>query len=62
MAKTFPFGKDQNHRVDLRWEITNLTNTPHFTGLSTVVGSSTFGRVTGAAGNRTMDVVTRVNF
>lgn len=62
MAKWFPFGKDQTHRVDIRWEITNLTNTPHFTGLSTVVGSSTFGRVTAVTGNRTMDVVMRVNF
>ena len=43
MAKWFPFGKDHNHRVDMRWEITNLTNTPHFMGLSTMVGSSTFG-------------------
>jgi hypothetical protein len=62
MAKTFSFGKDQNHRMDLRWEITNLTNTPRFVGLSTLVGSSTFGRVNGGAGNRTMDVVMRVNF
>jgi hypothetical protein len=31
-------------------------------GLSTVVGSSTFGRITSATGNRTMDVVIRVNF
>ncbi len=62
MAKWFPFGKDNNHRVDVRWEITNVTNTPSFVGLSTVVGSSTFGRVAGGTGNRTMDVVMRVNF
>jgi hypothetical protein len=62
MAKWFPFGKDNNHRVDVRWEITNLTNTPNLSGLSTVVGSSTFGRVNGASGMRTMDVMTRVNF
>jgi hypothetical protein len=62
MAKWFPFGKDNNHRVDVRWEITNLTNTPHFVGLSTIVGSTTFGRVISATGNRTMDVVMRVNF
>ncbi len=30
MAKWFPFGKDGQHRVDVRWEITNLTNTPNF--------------------------------
>jgi len=62
MAKWFPFGKDNNHRVDVRWEISNVTNTPNFVGLSTVVGSSTFGRINGASGMRTMDVVTRVNF
>ncbi len=62
MAKWFPFGKDQNHRVDVRWEVSNLTNTPRYVGLSTLVGSATFGSVTAAAGNRTMDVVMRVNF
>ena len=41
IAKWFPFGKDNNRRVDIRWEITNLTNTPNFTGLSTTVGSLT---------------------
>jgi hypothetical protein len=39
-----------------------VTNTPSFTGLSTVVNSSTFGRVTGAASMRTMDFTTRLNF
>lgn len=62
MAKWIPFGKDQTHRVDIRWEITNLTNTPRYAGLSTVVGSATFGRVTAVQGNRTMDVNLRVNF
>ncbi len=62
IAKTFSFGKDQNHRLDIRWEVTNLTNTPNFTGLSTVVNSSTFGRVVGVSAMRTMDIMTRVNF
>jgi outer membrane receptor for Fe3+-dicitrate len=62
IAKTFDFGKDGQHRLDLRWEITNLTNTPNFTGLSTVVNSTTFGRVLGAAGMRSMNVTTRFNF
>ena len=62
LAKTIPFGRDRNRRVEVRLEITNLTNTPHFTGLSTVVGSSTFGQITSAGGNRTMDINTRVNF
>lgn len=62
IAKTFTFGKDQNHRLDVRWEVTNLTNTPNFTGLSTVVNSSTYGRVTSVSGMRSMDFMTRFNF
>jgi len=58
-AKTIPFGKDHEHRVDLRWEINNLTNTPNLTGLSTVVNSTTFGRVMGASGMRSVSFVTR---
>ncbi len=62
ISKQFSFGKDQNRRLDVRWEITNLTNTPNLSGLSTLVNSTTFGRVTGAAAMRTMDVMARVNF
>ena len=62
ISKWVPFGKDRNHRLDIRWEITNLTNTPNLVGLSTVVGSSTYGRVLGAGAMRTMDIMTRVNF
>ena len=62
LAKTIPFGRDQNHRLELRWEVNNLTNTPNLTGLSTVVNSATFGRVLSASGMRTMSFTTRVNF
>jgi trimeric autotransporter adhesin len=62
MSKTFAFGRDQTHDLELRWESNNVTNTPNFTGLSTVVNSSTFGRVTGAATMRTMSFQTRINF
>jgi len=62
LAKTIAFGRDQNYRLDLRWEVNNLTNTPTFVGLSTVVNSSSFGRVLGAAGMRSMSFTTRVNF
>jgi hypothetical protein len=62
ISKQFSFGRDQNRRLDVRWEITNLTNTPNLSGLSTLVNSTTFGRVTGAAAMRTMDVMARVNF
>ena len=62
IAKTFLLGKDQQHRLDFRWEITNLTNTPNLTGLSTLVNSLTFGQVVGAGSMRAMNVVTRFTF
>jgi len=62
IAKTFLLGRDQQHRLDFRWEITNLTNTPNLTGLSTLVNSATFGQVTGAGAMRAMNVVTRFTF
>ena len=62
IAKTFLLGKDQQHRLDFRWEITNLTNTPNLTGLSTLVNSTTFGQVVGAGAMRAMNVVTRFTF
>ncbi|HZP32940.1 MAG TPA: carboxypeptidase-like regulatory domain-containing protein [Candidatus Acidoferrales bacterium] len=61
-GKTFPFGKDHEHRVDFRWEVMNTTNTPNLTGLSTLVNSATFGQVTGAGAMRAMNVVTRFTF
>ena len=61
-GKTIPFGKDHEHRLDLRWEITNVTNTPNLTGLSTLVNSTTFGQVIGASAMRAMNVVTRFTF
>jgi len=61
-GKTIPFGKDHEHRLDLRWEITNVTNTPNLTGLATLVNSNTFGQVMGASAMRAMNVVTRFTF
>jgi hypothetical protein len=61
-AKTIPFGRDHQHRVDFRWEIKNLTNTPNLTGLSTLVNSVTFGQVSGAGAMRAMDIVMRFTF
>ncbi|HXW18647.1 MAG TPA: hypothetical protein VEJ39_10110, partial [Candidatus Acidoferrales bacterium] len=61
--KSFRFGPRERQRLfDFRWEINNLTNTPSFSGLSTLFGSSTFGRVTSAASMRTMDIAIRMNF
>jgi hypothetical protein len=62
MAKNLRLGRDGQRRMEIRWEVNNLTNTPNFTGLSTVVNSATFGRVTGVSGMRSMTIRTRVNF
>ncbi len=62
LAKLIRFGRDQQRRIDLRWEVSNFTNTPNFTGLSTVVNSATYGRVLGTRGMRTMDFQMRANF
>ncbi len=62
LARRIPIGRDQQHRLDFRWEVSNLTNTPNFTGLSTVVNSATYGRVLGTRPMRTMDFVLRVSY
>jgi hypothetical protein len=62
LAKGFRFGPQERHRIDLRWEVQNLTNTPSFNGLATTLGSTLFGRVTSAASMRTMDGQIRFNF
>jgi trimeric autotransporter adhesin len=62
LAKSFRFGPQERHHLDIRWEVQNLSNSPAFSGLSTTLGSSSFGRVTGAGSMRTMDVMMRYNF
>jgi hypothetical protein len=62
LARDFRFGSDNSRRVTVRWEVQNLTNHPNFTGISTVVNSTTYGRVTTAGTMRTMDINVRVAF
>jgi trimeric autotransporter adhesin len=62
LSKTIPFGRDGLRRLDFSWNTTNLLNHPNYTGLSTVLGSSTFGEITSVAGMRTMTFTTRFNF
>jgi trimeric autotransporter adhesin len=33
LAKTFRFGPDRRHNLNISWQVTNLTNTPSFNGL-----------------------------
>jgi hypothetical protein len=62
LTKTIPFGRDGLRRLDFSWNASNLLNHPNYTGLSTVLGSSTFGEITSVAGMRTMTFTTRFNF
>lgn len=62
VGRWMSFGKDRQRRLDLRWEVSNLANTPNFTGLSTVANSATYGRVVGTRQMRTMDFQMRLNF
>ncbi|HLW44528.1 MAG TPA: hypothetical protein VKS00_08560, partial [Candidatus Acidoferrales bacterium] len=62
LSKSMVFGKDQQRRMTLAWQVQNLTNTPNFSGLSTVVNSFTYGRVQSVKPMRTMDISLRVNF
>ncbi len=62
VGRWIALGKDRQRRLDLRWEVQNLFNTPNFTGLNTVVNSTNYGRVSGARAMRSMDLNIRFNF
>jgi hypothetical protein len=62
LAKSVWFGRDGLRRLDFVWNASNLLNHPNFNGLSTVLGSRTFGEITSVAGMRTMTFTTRFNF
>ena len=62
LAKTVPFGRDGQRRLDFRVDTTNVLNHVNYSGISTVVNSATFGSVTGAGAMRGLAFTTRVNF
>jgi hypothetical protein len=62
LTKTIEFGRDGLRRLDFSWNASNLLNHPNFTGLSTVLGSKTFGAITSVGAMRSMQFTTRVNF
>jgi trimeric autotransporter adhesin len=63
MNKAFRLGStDRQKRGEIQWSVTNVTNSVNYSGLGTTFGSSTFGRVTSAAGMRTMSLMLRLNF
>lgn len=62
LAKSVFFGRDGLRRLDFMWNASNLLNHPNFGGLSTVLGSTTFGQITSVAAMRSMTFTTRFNF
>jgi len=62
LSKTIQFGRDGLRRLDISWNTNNVLNHVNYSGLSTVLGSSTFGQITGAGAMRSMTFTTRVNF
>jgi len=62
VGKNIRFGSDNQRRLDLRWDAQNIFNHPNWSGLSTVVNSTSFGRVTGARSMRQMSFQARVSF
>ena len=51
LAKTFRFGPEQRHIVNVAWQVQNLTNTPNFTGLGSVLPC--FASASGRSGTGT---------
>ncbi len=52
LAKTFRFGPEQCHMINVAWQVQNLTNTPSFNGLGNVLpcfSSSASGSGSGTA-------------
>ncbi|MGA9885203.1 MAG: carboxypeptidase-like regulatory domain-containing protein [Candidatus Acidiferrales bacterium] len=62
VSKTFRFGPERRHMLNVEWQMQNLTNTPSFNGIGTTYGSSFFGQVTSASSMRTMSLMARFNF
>ncbi len=60
--KTIRLDRENQKRMDIGLQVNNLTNQVNLTGLSTVVNSATFGRVTGAGPMRSMSINARINF
>ena len=54
--------REKSRTLDFRVSANNLFNTPNFSGLSTVVNSVTFGRVTSVQSMRTLNFSIRLRF
>jgi hypothetical protein len=72
-SKTYRFGPELRHMLNVSWQVQNVTNTPTFTGIGTTLvpsvgggavtpAGSFFGRVTSAGAMRSMNIMVRYNF
>ena len=53
---------DNNRRLELRWQVTNVLNHPNFAGIGTTINALDFGRVTSAGSMRQIELNLRVSF
>ena len=51
LAKTFRFGPDRRHQLNISWQIQNLTNTPNYNGIGTVLPCFSTGASGSGGGN-----------
>jgi hypothetical protein len=60
LGKDFNLGETRN--LEVRWQASNVLNSPQYTSIDTVVTSPTFGRVIGVGAMRTMQLIARFRF
>jgi hypothetical protein len=61
LRKTFRLD-DNNRRLALSWQVSNVLNHPNWAGVGTVVNASNYGRVTSVGRMRAMQFNIRINF
>ena len=62
LDRLITLSRDKNITADVRLETSNTFNIVNYSGLSTIVNSNTFGRVTGVGSMRTMTLSFRLRF
>jgi hypothetical protein len=60
LSKHFPI--KERHRIEFRSEFFNLTNTPQFSSPNRSASSTTFGEITGAQGERNVQLALKYSF
>ncbi|MBZ5659470.1 MAG: TonB-dependent receptor [Acidobacteriia bacterium] len=62
LERRMHFGPDGKYTFQLRWETQNLTNSPNFSNVITVIDAVDAGLLTGPKSMRSMDLLMRVHF